>query len=136
MQETRVQSGTTSGQESIHASYFFNFYDQEFLNEAYGKLLKREPDPTGNSHYLAALRAGESRYHILSSLARSGEAKEHGIVLQGMLPYRCMKIVTAIPILGSVVQAGLFFWRVDALLKDLRALENHVYRLSSKFDDL
>ena len=136
MQETRAQAGTSSEQESVHASYFFNFYDEEFLIEAYGRLLKREPDPTGRTYYLASLRAGESRYRILSSLAHSNEAKELGVKLNGMWPYRCMKVIKAIPILGSLAQAGLFFWRVDALLKDLRALENHVYRLSTKFDDL
>jgi hypothetical protein len=121
---------------SIHASYFFDFYDEAFLQEVYVKLLKRNPDSSGKAYYLGAIRAGASRYRILNDLSQSSEGRIGGVKLRGMLPYRCMKVVKAIPIVGRVVQAILFLWRADALLKDLRALENHMYRLSSKVGDL
>jgi hypothetical protein len=137
MQETDVWAdNSVSGRESIHSSHFFDFYDEGFLHEVYSKLLKRELDPPGRAHYLVAIRSGESRYSILSDVARSSEARGAGVELRGMTPYHCMKVVKRIPILGRLVQAALFLWRVDALMKDLRALENHVYRVSSKIGDL
>lgn len=118
----------------IQASYFWDFYDEDFLREAYRCLLRREIDPTGLAHHLARIRAGESRYRILSDLSRSKECKGAGVTLRGLAPYRCMKFVRAIPVVGRIVQAAIFLWRIDTFMKDLRALENHVYRLSSKIN--
>jgi len=119
---------------AIHASYFWDFYDEDFLREAYRCLLKREIDPTGLAHHLARIRAGESRYRALLDLSRSEECKGAGVTLRGLLPYRCMQLVRAVPVVGRIVQATIFLWRIDAFMKDLRALENHVYRLSTKIN--
>lgn len=119
-------------QDSVEASYFMEFYDEEFLQEAYRHLLKREIDPAGLASYLRVIRSGESKYQILYNLSRSKECKGTGIVVLGLLPYRCMKMIRSVPILGRVVQTAVFLWRIDTFLKDLRALENHVYRLSTK----
>ena len=119
---------------TVHASYFWDFYDEGFLREAYRCLLKREIDPTGLAHHLAHIRAGESRYRTLFDLSRSQEFKGAGVILRGLSSYRWMKIVRAIPVVGRIAQATIFLWRIDAFMKDLRALENHVYRLSTKIN--
>lgn len=132
MQETHLRADRPGSEHGIHASYFFDFFDEAFLQEAYARLLKRDPDPSGKTYYLDLIRKGESRYRILDDLAQSAEAKNAGTHLLGMSPYRRMKTVRSVPVLGRLVQAALFIWRIDAFLKDLRALENHIYRLSTK----
>lgn len=121
-----------SGKTTIDASYFWDFYDEAFLQEAYRRLLKREIDPHGLAHYLVHIRAGESRYRVLYELSRSKEGKGAGVTVHGLLSYRFLRIVRAIPIVGKLVQAGIFLWRIDSFMRDLRALENHAYRLSTK----
>ena len=131
-----LQSGAPADQETIHASYFFAFYDAEFVDQVYQKLLKRPPDPSGGSHYLAAIRAGESRYQILDGIFRSEEAREQGVQLLGMTRYRRRRALYAIPFVGRLAQILAFLWQAGSVRKDLRALENHLYRLSNKVGDL
>jgi hypothetical protein len=135
MQAERLEAGAeANGTASVHASVFWDFYDEEFLQEAYRRLLKREIDPSGLNHYLPKIRAGESRYRVLYDLSRSKEFKGVGVTLQGLFPYRCMKVIRAVPVVGRLVQATIFLWRIDAFMRDLRALENHAYRLSTKIN--
>ena len=122
--------------ESVNASYFLDFYDEEFVQEAYAKLLRRAPDASGRAHYLGLLRSGDSRYQILDSLSRSSECRNEGVRLNGMTSYRWIKKIQAIPVLAQLAQTLLFIWRINRFMKDLRALENHVYRVSSKVGDL
>ena len=136
MLQPSTPTDQASGPVSIHASYFFAFYDAEFVNQVYQKLLGREPDPAGHAHYLTAIRAGESRYLVIDGISRSAEAKNYGVALQGMDAYRRRKALYALPIIGQLAQAIALLWRVGALRKDLRALENHLYRLSAKAGDL
>jgi hypothetical protein len=121
--------------DSLPASYFFDFYDEEFLSEVYLQLLKRPLDPTGASGYLRLIRHGKSRYVILDNVIRSAEAKAVGVRLSGMTAYRIMKVLLAIPIVGHILQATTLLLRAGRLMNDLRAMENHLYRLS-KIEDL
>ncbi|MCW2361387.1 MULTISPECIES: DUF4214 domain-containing protein [Sphingobium] len=131
-----LQSGAPADENIVHASYFFAFYDAEFVDQVYHKLLKRPPDPTGGSHYVAAIRAGDSRYQILDSIFRSAEAREQGVQLIGMSRFRRRRKLYAIPVIGKLAQMIAFLRQVDAVRRDLRALENHLYRLSNKIGDL
>jgi len=116
--------------DSIPASYFFDFYDEEFLSEVYLQLLKRPVDPAGASGYLPLIRQGKSRYVILDNIIRSAEAKAAGVTLSGMTAYRTMKVLRKIPIAGHVVQAVMLLLSAGRMMDDLRAMENHLYRLS------
>lgn len=121
--------------DSLPASYFFDFYDEEFLSEVYLQLLKRPLDPTGASGYLPLIRQGKSRYLILDNVIRSAEAKAVGVELSGMAAYRIVKVLLRIPVVGHVLQAAALLLRAGRLMNDLRAMENHLYRLS-KIEDL
>lgn len=114
----------------IHASYFFDFCDEEFVIEVYDKLLGRAPDPVGLSTFLPLIRAGESRYLVLDGIANSAEAREFGVQLLGMRPYRRMRKWCKIPVVGRVIHAVLLLWHAGEMMKDLRALENHLYRIT------
>lgn len=119
-----------TGKVKIHSSHFFDFHDQEFVEEVYRKLLLREPDPTGLQKYVSDVRRGESRYKILSAIARSSEARQAGVVLEGMNAYEISSVVKSIPIIGTLVELFSFFWRIKSFRQDMRALENHLYRIS------
>lgn len=114
----------------FQASYFLNFHDAQFLEEVYRNLLKREPDPPGYSRYIYQLRLGESRYRILRDISRSGEARQKNVTLRGMSGYSVYRVIEKIPVLGSLVILFFFFLRIKSFLKELRALENHAYRLT------
>lgn len=114
----------------LHVSYFLNFYDEQFVWELYAKLLNRKPDVQGNAYYLSLVRAGVSRYEIVSNIASSREFASRKVPLAGMKSYRVYRSLAAIPVLGRFVQGVVFLFNIETFLKDLRALENHVYRLS------
>ncbi len=115
---------------NFHASYFLNFYDDHFLEEVYRHLLKREPDPPGYSRYIYQLRLGESRYKILRDISRSGEARQKNVTLSGLGGYSVYRLIEPVPVIGSMVILLFFLLRIKSFLKELRALENHAYRLT------
>jgi Domain of unknown function (DUF4214) len=118
----------------IHASHFFAFYDEDFLIEVYDKLLKRKPDPTGIATYLPLIRSGETRYRVLDAISRSPEAGAIGVRVFGMKPYRRMRRLRRIPVAGRMVDAALILWHANDLMRDLRAFETHIYRISKKIE--
>lgn len=122
----------------VHASHFFEFYDEDFLIEVYAKLLGRAPDPVGLATYLPMIRSGETRYRILDAISRSPEAGAIGVRVFGMKPYRRMRRLRKIPVVGRLVDAALMLWHSKEMLRDLRAFENHIYRISknSKIDSV
>jgi FkbM family methyltransferase len=50
-------------------------HDEEFVHCAYKTLLRRNPDQEGLNYYLALVRAGHSKKHILTQLYLSNECK-------------------------------------------------------------
>ncbi|MBF5090894.1 DUF4214 domain-containing protein [Novosphingobium sp. NBM11] len=118
--------------DCIHVSHFFDFHDEEFLNEVYAKLLGRQPDPSGLATYLPMIRSGETRYRVIEAISRSPEAGEKGVRVFGMKSYRRMRKISRIPIIGRLTAGFMLFWNAQDMLRDLRALENHVYRVSKK----
>ena len=115
---------------SFQAAYFLNFHDNQFLQEVYRHLLKREPDPPGYSRYIYQLRLGESRYKILRDISRSSEARQKNVTLSGLGGYSVYRLIENIPVVGSGVVLLFFLLRIKRFLRELRALENHAYRLT------
>ncbi|BDD67261.1 hypothetical protein Sj15T_22820 [Sphingobium sp. TA15] len=114
----------------IHSSYFFEFHDQEFVEEVYLKLLLREPDPVGLQKYLSIIRKGGSRYQVLRDIARSTESRQTGVMLEGMNAYNISRILKNIPVFGTIIEIFSFCCRIKSFRQDMRALENHIYRIS------
>lgn len=114
----------------IQAAHFFDFYDEEFLVEVYKMLLGRAPDPSGLAAYMPLIRSGETRYLVLDAISRSPEAGAIGVRVFGMKPYRRMRSLRRIPVIGRLVDAAVLLWNAREIMRDLRALENHIYRVS------
>jgi hypothetical protein len=61
-------------QSSTHSiEEILKLYDEAFVRSAYKAVLGRVADPGGFANYLAQVRAGVDKVHILAELARSSE---------------------------------------------------------------
>ena len=60
------------------------YSDREFLELAYQALLGREPDASGEAHFLHELRAGLSKLSVLSALRMSAEGQRRVPELAGL----------------------------------------------------
>ncbi len=58
--------------------------DLDFVRCAYVTLLGRQPDPTGQTHFVALIRAGHSKLEVLWLLRQSPEAKGHDPGIAGL----------------------------------------------------
>lgn len=67
-----------------HVSELVALNGAAFVATVYRVLLNREVDPDGARTYLGLLRAGWSKTHVLTVLAKSAEARSVGCVLPGL----------------------------------------------------
>lgn len=116
--------------EVVHSSYFFDFHDTDFVEEVYRKILHRQVDPAGLERYTMLLRKGESRYLVLREIYNSNEARNVGVKLEGIARYGKFSKVKSIPVIGNFVEIISFLSNIKSFRNDLRALENHMYRMS------
>jgi FkbM family methyltransferase len=100
------------------------FDDIDFVDTAYRALLLRPADPVGRSHYLDALRGGNtSKVEILGAIRFSAEGRKCGVHVDGLLlPYklhqwRHKRLLG--PVLGFVM--GVF--RLHRLVFRLQGME-------------
>lgn len=108
-----------------------HLYDEEFVRTAYAAILKRNPDNEGLNYYLKRIRSGISRENLLIQLLKSPEAKIYNTKISGLPGYKLTDRVFNIPFIGAVVSALFFLVTIKSHLKDLRALENHLHRMSA-----
>ena len=59
----------------------------EFIDAAYRHILGRPSDASGRKHYLARMRAGDSKGVVLDNLSRSREARSRKLELTGLARY-------------------------------------------------
>ncbi|MDI1296265.1 MAG: DUF4214 domain-containing protein [bacterium] len=123
-------SPTNGASAPLEAADLLNFYDEQFVLEAYRRLLNRKPDTQGHAYYLNLVRSGTSRYEVIYNITSSQEFYFRKIPLSGLKGYKIFRWLTQIPVLGHCVKVMIFLFRIEAFMQDIRALENHVYRLS------
>jgi hypothetical protein len=69
---------------SVTQEQLLALHDEEFVQNAYGAVLGRTPDAGGLKNYLAHVRAGVEKAHILAELAKSPEGRQKNIDFPGM----------------------------------------------------
>ena len=75
-------------QQNLIVSDFLKYNDEEFIKNAYEKILLRKPDKDGYLYYLTALRNGRlNKIEILGRLRYSREGKQACVKIKG-LPYK------------------------------------------------
>lgn len=109
---------------------FQNIYDEKFIKAAYAAILQRDPDPTGMDYYLARVRSGISKAQILNQLKKSSESRNIDTKIIGLEEAVLFDRICDIPIFGKIFIAVIFLSNLKSHLKDLRALENYIVRIS------
>lgn len=118
----------------IDLSDFKNLHDTDFIYQAYRQILIRDPDPSGEAHYLSRLRAGHSKSEIIFALTDSPEGKLVKRKIVGRTRYRVVSAISSIPIFGRLFEAAIFILYFREFMRDIRALENYVYRIKNHLD--
>jgi FkbM family methyltransferase len=111
---------------------FLILHDRSFVQAAYRAILRRDSDATGEVYFLEQIRAGESKVKVLNQILRSEEARNTTTVIKGLRANLWVTRLCEAPILGRLVSAALFLSSVNAHLRDLRVLENHVIRIAEE----
>jgi hypothetical protein len=99
----------------------------QFLVGSYGRLLKRQPDESGLSHYLPRLLEGAPKIQILNEIAASKEARDLAINLAGLRSARFMYRLANMPLLGPVVRLVARVEGNSAVDRRLRSIEQTLY---------
>lgn len=122
----------------ISVAELYSYEDVAFIRRAYAAILGRFPDPGGERYYLARLRAGYSKAHILGQLYHSREnsgAVVSVIGLQSMLrKHRCASwfgLRSLARALGYPEGNSASERQNRALLRELAGIREGIARLGS-----
>ncbi len=86
LEEALKASEATESRGSYSVGALLRGDDSKFLVDAYEAILKRYPDPTGFTRFLADLRRGVSRIEILYAMRYSDEGNKIAAKLPGLRP--------------------------------------------------
>jgi Domain of unknown function (DUF4214) len=125
--ETNFQ---TKASGNYHINDFMHLHDKAFVNAAYLAILRRQPDPAGAEYYSNRIRSGVSRQNILAQLLQSPEGRNYKTEIRGLSNYVLIDKFSDIPVLGGLVSGLHYLLSSKNRLKDMRALENHIYSIS------
>ena len=111
-----------------HATDFLAFHDEDFVRQAYRRILGREPDRDGASRYLAKIRAGElARIEVLGRIRFSTEGRAAGVPVAGLaLPF-ALRTARRVPLIGRVIGIVQYLWRLPDLAHNHEVLESAVF---------
>jgi len=98
--------------------------DDDFVDNAFRILLRRQASAHEKAHYLNALRSnGMGKVEILGTIRFSDEGMQHGVHVDGLLiPYKLHRW-RRIPILGGFLAMGIALVRLPRLFAHLQKLE-------------
>jgi FkbM family methyltransferase len=113
---------------------FMQYFDEDFVRVLYRFFLGREPDGPGLENYVSQLRRGTSRQQVLVDVAHSREARKLGRRAIGQSRLEAAVAIDRIPLLRTFVAMCKFNFGVRSHLRDMRALQNHLYRFGRNAD--
>lgn len=104
---------------------FMMFHDEEFIDNAYKKILNREADNEGSKYYLSQLRKGVfSKIDIIVFLHFSKEGIQQNVVIPGSKKRYILARLSKLPYLGYVFRLGLMLATLPRLLQRINRNEN------------
>lgn len=110
--------------EPRHVADFLSLPLDVFLGNAYRRLLGREADMGGASHYQRALLQGRlTRIEVLGRLAYSPEGRRRGTPLPGLLAAFGLAMAYRIPLAGPLAALAARAMRLPAHWQDRSGLE-------------
>lgn len=113
--------------DSYHVNDLLKFSDEQFVRNAYLAILKRPAEPTGLQGLLAALRSGQlNKIDVLAQLRFSTEGKEKSVRIDGLRLTALTRKLYRVPGLGYWLNVAIAVARLPSLIRNQRALENHL----------
>jgi Domain of unknown function (DUF4214) len=103
-------------------------HDEAFVQKAYMVILGRKPDAGGLANYLAHVRGGAEKSHILAELAKSPEGMLRNIDLPGMRNMLSRYPKRAPSILSRLFRR-LTRSSIEPTERQLRVIDNKLYLL-------
>lgn len=94
-----------------------------FLQAAYEVILQRDIDGSGQTHYSRKMRSGARKYDVISTLARSAEARRIGAVVPGLKKYLRKYFWADLPVLGWIARSIYGVESNDPVSRQIRALQ-------------
>lgn len=130
LDETRFQPAFVVNDRNSYAlEEFTKMHDMSFVEAAYFAILRREPDALGRTHYVRRIREGSSKIRVLSDLIRSKEGRSKGTRIAGLNVAMAIEKALSLPLIGGVLCFVVFSTTIRHHLRDMRVLENHLFRL-------
>jgi 2-polyprenyl-3-methyl-5-hydroxy-6-metoxy-1,4-benzoquinol methylase len=133
-----IKNETYSENSTYEINELLTLHDEEFLTNAFRKILKRDPDPFGQK-YLDDLRAGDvSKTEILCHLRYSSEGKQRAVQINNLPGYRFYLVSKAfkIPVLGRFLQIVRNVVNTPNIIRNLRSTEIQLYQLDKQNKEL
>jgi hypothetical protein len=118
---------TTAAAASLGLRDILQLNGIQFLVGSYGRLLRRQPDESGISHYLPRLLDGTPKIRILTDIAASGEAREKAAHLTGLRWAGFLLRLSSVPLIGAIVRLLARVEGNSAVDRRLRAIEQALH---------
>ncbi len=116
-----------SSDDHYHVGDLLKYHDIEFVWNAYGALLKREPDTEGFNAFLGKLRGGRfNKIDVLASLRFSPEGKRNHVRIDGLKWPAMIRRLYRVPALGYVIELVAGVARLPSLIHNQRQIESYV----------
>jgi hypothetical protein len=75
-----------------------------FIRQAYGVLLRRDPDKASFDRHMKMLASGHSKVEILGNLRWSAEGRDNAVRVPGLLSRYVLAKLTRVPVLGYLLE--------------------------------
>lgn len=108
---------------------FLRFYGEEFLDNAYRGILKREADDRGRRSYLNDLGSGRlTRLELLGRLRYSLEGQRERVAISGLRTAAIAHRIYSIPVLGYWLRMAVLIARLPAVIRHLQHQTEDAFR--------
>lgn len=114
---------TASSVERVTIAELASLSGPTFVDQAFRRILKREPDPVGFERQMAALAAGANKIEVLGDLRFSAEGRRTGVDVPGLAPRYFLGKLGRMPILGAFVRWLIALASLAHILRHQRATE-------------
>jgi len=109
----------------IDASELLALHDEELVDEAYRRLLGREPDPEGRERYLNALRtAAMTKLEVIGALRYSPEGRARKVPVAHLRGRLVVARLCRVPVLGYLLELILAVLRLPRFFRRSMAFQS------------
>lgn len=107
--------------ERITIAGWLSLPPEEFIDQAYRTILRREADSSSREHFLTLLAIGAlGRVELIEILCTSPEGRSQGVLVSGLKSrLRWHQLLRRIPLVGTILRRGRLMRRLPNLLQQL-----------------